>query len=65
MLFLSYGCFFLDNYSYLEHRVLNKQIDELEDNKLYYKTEIAKDSIKIQQLKNDNMVEHYARENTT
>ena len=53
---------FLDNYSYLEHRLLNKQIDELEDNKAYYQSEIGKDSIKIQHLKNDNMVEKYARE---
>jgi cell division protein FtsB len=53
---------FLDNYSYLEHRVLNKQIDELENNKEYYQSEIAKDSLKIQQLQNENMIEKYARE---
>lgn len=53
---------FLDNYSYLEHRVLNKQIDELENNKQYYQSEISKDSIKIKHLKNDNMIEKYARE---
>ena len=53
---------FLDNYSYLEHRVLNKQIDELENNKEYYQSEIAKDSLKIQQLQNGNMIEKYARE---
>ena len=53
---------FLDNYSYLEHRLLNKQIDELEDNKAYYQSEIGKDSIKIQHLKTDNMVEKYERE---
>ena len=53
---------FFDNYSYFEHRFLNEQIDELNDNKKYYKSEIAKDSVKIKNLKNDNMTEKYARE---
>ena len=53
---------FFDNYSYLEHRVLNKEIEEIEDNIRYYKTEIKKDSIKIKELKNDDRVEKYARE---
>lgn len=53
---------FFDNYSYFEHRFLNEQIDELKDNKKYYKSEIAKDSVKIKNLKNDNMTEKYARE---
>lgn len=53
---------FLDNYSYLEHRVLNKEINELEDNIDYYKTEIKKDSIRIKKLKNPDQIEKYARE---
>ncbi len=53
---------FFDNYSYFEHRFLNEQIDELNDNKKYYKSEIAIDSVKIKNLKNDNMTEKYARE---
>ncbi len=53
---------FFDNYSYLEHRVLDKEIEEIEDNIQYYKTEIKKDSTKIKELKNDNRVEKYARE---
>lgn len=53
---------FLDNYSYLEHRVLNKEINELEDNIDYYKTEIQKDSIRIKKLKNPDQIEKYARE---
>ena len=53
---------FFDNYSYLEHRVLDKEIEEIEDNIQYYKTEIKKDSIKIKELKNDDRVEKYARE---
>lgn len=53
---------FLDNYSYLEHRVLNKEINELEDNIDYYKTEIKNDSIRIKKLKNPDQIEKYARE---
>lgn len=53
---------FFDNFSYLEHRVLNKKIEELEDNKAYYKNEITKDSLKIKHLNNSNMIEKYARE---
>ncbi|MEZ4852660.1 septum formation initiator family protein [Flavobacterium sp.] len=53
---------FLDNYSYLEHRILNKEINELEDNINYYTNEIYKDSVKIKKLKNDAEIEKYARE---
>lgn len=53
---------FLDNYSYLDHRVLNKQINELEENKDYYKQQISSDSIKIKKLQNPDMIEKYARE---
>lgn len=53
---------FLDNYSYLEHRVLNNEINELEENIDYFKTEIKKDSIRINKLKNPDEVEKYARE---
>ena len=53
---------FLDNTSYLEHRILNKQLDELEDNKKYYQDEINKDSKSIKELKNPDLMEKYARE---
>jgi len=53
---------FLDNQSYLDQRILNKQIDELEDNKTYYKEEIAKDQQSIKNLKNPGQTERYARE---
>jgi len=53
---------FLDNYSYFEHRFLNKQIDELEDNASYYQDEIKKDEENIKQLKNPMQIEKYARE---
>ncbi|MEO8235959.1 MAG: septum formation initiator family protein [Flavobacterium sp.] len=53
---------FLDNYSYLDHRVLNKEINELEDNKIYYQEEIRKDKDQIKKLKNPAQIEKYARE---
>jgi cell division protein DivIC len=53
---------FLDNYSYLDHRVLNKEINELEDNKTYYQEEIKKDKDQIKRLKNPAQIEKYARE---
>lgn len=62
ILFFCLDAFFFDNYSYLEHRILDKEIEEIEDNIQYYKTEIKKDSTKIKELKNDNRVEKYARE---
>lgn len=62
LILFSVWMLFFDNYSYLEHRVLDKEIEEIEDNIQYYKTEIKKDSIKIKELKNDDRVEKYARE---
>lgn len=53
---------FLDNYSYMDQRQLNKQIDELQDNKKYYQDEIRKDNQSIKLLKNQDQVEKYARE---
>jgi cell division protein FtsB len=62
LIFFDVWLLFLDNYSYLEHRVLNREINEIEDNISYYKTEIKKDSTSIKELKNDDQVERYARE---
>ncbi|HEX9979373.1 MAG TPA: septum formation initiator family protein [Flavobacterium sp.] len=62
LLFFIAWMLFLDNYSYLNHRELNEQIDELEDNKQYYLEEIRKDQENIKLLKNPDQVEKYARE---
>lgn len=62
LLFFVFWMFFFDNYSYLDHRILNKQIEELEDNKNYYESEIRKDKAHIKQLKNPDQIEKYARE---
>ena len=62
LLFFSSWMIFLDNYSYFDHRILNNQIDELEDNKKYYQEEIRKDQENIKKLKNPQQIEKYARE---
>lgn len=62
LLFFSTWMIFLDNYSYFDHRFLNDQINELEDNKAYYQEEIKKDQKSIKQLKNPEEIEKYARE---
>jgi len=53
---------FLDTYSFLDHRVLNNEIEELENNKKYYEQEIRKDRQNIKQLQNPEQIEKYARE---
>lgn len=62
LLFFCVWMLFLDNYSYFDHRVLNKEIEELEDNKKYYEDEIRRDKQDIKQLKDSDYVEKYARE---
>ena len=53
---------FLDNTSYFDHRILNKELQELEDNKKYYQEEIKRDEEDIKRLKNPDQIEKYARE---
>ncbi|WP_413999016.1 FtsB family cell division protein [Flavobacterium sp. W1B] len=62
LLFFITWMLFLDNYSYFDHRILDNQINELEDNKEYYQQEIKKDEEQIKQLKNPEQIEKYARE---
>tara|TARA_R110002012_G_scaffold319389_2_gene539720 strand:- start:109900 stop:110226 length:327 start_codon:yes stop_codon:yes gene_type:complete len=53
---------FFDANSYLIHRELNADIDELETEKEYYNKEIEKDKKAIKELSNDLGVEKLARE---
>jgi len=62
LVFFTVWMLFLDNYSYLDHRLLDKEIDELEDNKEYYLEEIKQDKKNIKTLKNPHQVEKFARE---
>ena len=61
-LFFIVWMLFLDNYSWYNSRVLNSQIEEMEDNKKYYQDEINKDNKSIKLLKNPDQIEKYARE---
>lgn len=62
LLFFLVWMVFLDNYSYFDHRFLDEQIEELEDNKAYYQDEIKKDQKQIKDLNNPEQTEKYARE---
>ena len=62
LLFFIVWMLFLDNYSYFDHRILDQQINELEENKRYYQQEIAKDKQSIKNLNNPGQTERYARE---
>ena len=62
LLFFIVWMLFLDTYSYLDHRFLDKEINELETNKEYYQNEIYKDKKSIKILKNPPQIEKYARE---
>lgn len=63
LIFFGVWIVFIDNYSlYFDHPVLDKKIDELNENKQYYQQEISKDSASIRQLKNPDQAEKYARE---
>ncbi len=62
LLFFGVWMLFLDTYSYFDHRVLDHEINELENNKKYYQEEIKKDQNNIKLLKNPDQIEKYARE---
>ncbi len=62
LLFFIGWMFFLDNYSFFDHRILDNQVDELEENKTYYQEEITKDEKQIKMLQNSEQIEKYARE---
>ncbi len=61
LLFVVWMLFFDEN-SYLNHRELNKEIDKLEDANEYFETQIEADSKVINNLKNPDSLEKYARE---
>ncbi len=54
--------FFFDENSYLAHKKFNTEINELENTIHFYKTKIAKDKLKIQQLQDSLQLERFARE---
>jgi len=53
---------FFDANSWLIHRELNNEIDDLESQKEYYKKEIEKDKKAIKKLSTEDGLEKFARE---
>src|SRR5690606_27833438 len=53
---------FFDANSLLVHRELDKEINELEKNKEYFKNEISGDEQFLENLKDSSHIEKYARE---
>jgi len=54
--------FFFDENSWLNHREFNNEIEKLETEQKYYKTEIEKDKELINKLENEERLEKFARE---
>ena len=53
---------FFDSNSILVHNELNNDINDLNNQKEYYKNEIERDKIELNQIKTDSGLEKYARE---
>ena len=53
---------FFDSNSILVHNELNNDINDLNYQKEYYKNEIERDNIELNQIKTDSGLEKYARE---
>jgi len=53
---------FFDTNSYLIHHELNSEMEDLENEKEYYKKEIEKDNKAIKELKTEEGIEKLARE---
>lgn len=53
---------FLDSNSWLVHHELNQTIEDLQNNKKYYKTQIRKDTAIINSLNDPDELEKFARE---
>ena len=53
---------FFDANSWLIHRELNKEIENLNSKKEFYKKELQRDTKELEALKTEEGLEHYARE---
>ncbi len=54
--------FFFDANSFLVHKELNDEINELENNKDYFQKEITDDKEFLEKLKDEDEMENFARE---
>ena len=62
ILFFVIWMIFFDTNSLLMHFELNKKIQKLENQKIYYLNEIKKDRANIYEIESDSGIEKYARE---
>lgn len=53
---------FFDENSWINHEEFDDEIEKLENEKRYYKSEIYKDSILVKKLENEKELEKFARE---
>ncbi len=54
---------FFDNHNFIQHWRMQRQLNELRQERDFYLKEIARDSIALDKLKNDpDALERYARE---
>lgn len=61
-LFFILWLLFFDTYAFYDHRLIDKEINKLEENKDYYQQEIKSDDKNIQKLHRKEEVERYARQ---
>lgn len=62
LLLFSIWMLFFDSNSWLVHHDLNQTIEELQNNKKYYKAQIKKDTAIINSLNDPDELEKFARE---
>ncbi len=62
LLIFAFWMLFLDSNSWVIHRELNQEINELETNKEYYQKEIARDKSTIEKLNDSFEMESFARQ---
>lgn len=62
LLLFVFWMIFFDTNSYLIHKELNDEINDLEDTKEFYREEIKNDKTFIEKMKDSDEVEKYARE---
>lgn len=61
-LFFIVWLLFFDTYAFYDHRLIDKEINKLEENRDYYQSEINSDDKNIKKLYHQEEVEKYARE---
>lgn len=61
-LFFVVWLLFFDTYAFYDHRIIDKEINKLEENRDYYQAEINSDDKNIRKLYRKEEVERYARE---